>query len=306
MANTDYTFYNPETKSEYIIEKNSTTALPKYYLERLFSYVKSAEERLGKDICEFTVPEIKDMYITQDISSAESITVMNSHLALYTQYCCEKNLVPDCQNHFIEIKDFNQYISKGKFKDRIITRKQLLNYVSQLPNVSDAVVLLALFEGLKGENYIELTDLSIHDMNSNGVLNVGDRSILLSAELSNYIRESSEEYTYYSMTQKMERTIKLVDEFEGQVVKQQPNATSDDQFYKGRRIYNRIQRCIDYLGMNNIRGNSLAESGKIHMYNTLKMQNEMSEYQIAKEIGRTYNCRMVLKPFKDKYSEFLL
>ena len=94
--------YNDTIKTRYIQEKSSTTNMPNGYLARMFNKTDSFESKLDKDISNFTVYEIEDLYKTLNIKSVEYLTVLHSHLSLYTQWCMQQNLVLDCQNHFAE------------------------------------------------------------------------------------------------------------------------------------------------------------------------------------------------------------
>jgi hypothetical protein len=119
--------YNETIKNRYIQEKESTTNMPKGYLNRQFNKTEEFENRLNKDVSNFTVYEIEDLYKTLNITSVESLTVLNSHLSLYAQWCLQQNLILDCQNHFTEIVNSSlvNYINTFALKKSIITRETL-------------------------------------------------------------------------------------------------------------------------------------------------------------------------------------
>ena len=54
--------YNSEIKCRYIEKKESTTGMPDGYLKRQFDKIEIFERRLDKDLCNFTVYEIIDVY----------------------------------------------------------------------------------------------------------------------------------------------------------------------------------------------------------------------------------------------------
>ena len=153
--------YNENIKQRYIEYKTNLTIIPNGYLERLFDKTKQFEIELNKDVCNFTYYEIMNMYKTWNENSYETLQVTNSHLSLYTQWCIEQSLVADAQNHFLEFsKDIFMSCVNNIINDKkIVTREQVLSWFKDLNNVSDRFMFLALFEGIKGEQYKELTNL---------------------------------------------------------------------------------------------------------------------------------------------------
>ena len=95
--------YNEERKRQYIEMKESNVTLPFRALERLFNQTEPFEEKNGKDVCEWTTTEILDFYKYLDQYSLSSLVVINSNLCLYTNWCLIEMLIPDCQNHYLEI-----------------------------------------------------------------------------------------------------------------------------------------------------------------------------------------------------------
>lgn len=304
--------FNEKLKNIYIKEKSKSVTLPSNYLECQFNKVEKMEEESNKDVCNFTAYEIIEYYKTLNIAALESLAVMNSHFSMYTQWCLQNNIVKDNQNHFLEIdlEQIKKCLNKTIFTKKIVSRSQVIAWCDQLPNPKDQLVILGLFEGIKGKDFSDFVNLKPKDINGNIVKLFDGREITISNKLLGYIKDSIRETTYYSSTGGQTKTMPLVDK--GYVIKSYPNTkegTSD--FIKGRIIYNSIARSLSYVGvLSYMSANSIFESGKIHM-----IKNRSSELGITpkeyiysehiKEVEDKYNCKIVKSVFLIKYKDYL-
>ena len=270
--------YNEDIKKRYIVEKERTTSTPEDYLKRLFNKTEAFEIRLDKDISSFTVYEIVDLYKTFNLYSADSLTVMHSHLALYTDWCLKQNIIPDCQNHFTEVTSDTIYkcINVVALKKSIITRETLYTWLEQIVNPSDAFIMIALFEGIKGKDFCEIVNLRMSDFSGNKVKLCTGRELEVSDRLVNLALESSTAKIYFGTNGLGKKTPFLN---EGDlIVKNYPNSQSNaTAFYLGRRIYTKLMRNFSFLGVDEwMKANSLSDSGQIDFINMR-----------AKELGMT-------------------
>ena len=80
----------------FLTETNSFTIKEKIY--------GNHEEKLNKDLCMFTFVDISNMYKLWNISSANTLSTINTVFISYTTFCINRGLVRDCQNHFQEFK----------------------------------------------------------------------------------------------------------------------------------------------------------------------------------------------------------
>ena len=307
--------YNEEIKLRYIEEKESTTNMPAGYLTRQFNKAESFEERLGKDISSFTVYEIEDFYKTLNMTSVESLTVLNSHLSLYTQWCLQQNLVPDCQNHFAEMVSSSlvEYINTFALKKSIITRETLYEWIEELVNPSDKFIMLALFEGIEGENYCELFSLKMSDFDGNKVKLCTGRELTVSSKLIALAEEANETLRYYTIASNGERSFPLLDE--DIIIKNYPNCKSDEPYQKGKRIYGRVKRNFESIGIDKyMKPRSLFDSGKIDYINTRSKELEISakefiytpEYAEEVKYRFGYDLQRLRVSFIKKYGDYLV
>ena len=268
--------YNQDIKMRYIKEKEHSATMPDGYLPRLFNKTEKFENKLNKDASCFTAYEIVDMYKTINTPSVETLNVLNNHLSMYTNWCLQQSLVPDCQNHYLELDTeiLLKCINSYAFKSSIITRETLYNWIDSLVNPSDAFCLLALFEGIKGQEFCEIVNLKMSDFNGNKVKLCTGREIEVSDKLIELAKDSDATLEYYSTTETQTKIVPLLDD--GYIVKGQPNCLEDtNDFQKGRRIYRKVWRVVKLLGVNKyMKPNSFVESGKIdYILNRVKEED---------------------------------
>ena len=309
----EYNFYNPELKIQYIEEKSNEVIIPNNYLECQFNKTSKMEEELDKDLSNFTVYEIVEYYKMLNISSFDTLFVMNSQFSMYTQWCLQKSLVKDNQNHFLEmtLEHLKDCLNKALVNMKIVSRDTILNWVDQLPNPKDQFVLLGLFEGLKGKDFCELSKLRPEDIKGNIATLCTEREIELSDRLLKIISDCVVEDKYYSISGNGTKVMPLIDK--GFIIKDYPNARGDvSDFQLGRKIYNSITRILNYFDvLNFMTANSIAESGKLQMIKEKAKELNMtckdyiySNYII--EVEKKFNSKIVRSIFWLKYEDYLV
>ena len=305
--------YNKELKERYIKEKSIISTLPNNYLNCQFNKVGKYEKELNKDVHDFTVYEIVEYYKILNVSSLEILAVLNSHLSLYTQWCLEQSIVVDNQNHFLEIdlERMRSCLNKVLIEKKIVSREQIIEWTSSLPNPKDQFVILGLFEGLKGKDFCDLVNLRPEDINGNILTLIDGREIEVSDELIKYAEDSMFESTYYSSSGSQIKTMPLVDK--GYVIKDYPNTKEGTSaFAKGRIIYNGIARSLKYIGVLSFTSaNSIYESGKIWMIKNRAKELGVStkDYVYSnhiKEVEHQFGCKIVKSVFWLKYEDHLV
>ena len=309
----EYKFYNSELKIQYIEEKSKEVIISNNYLECQFNKTCKFEEELNKDLSNFTVYEIVEYYKMLNISSFDTLFVMNSQFSMYTQWCLQKSLVKDNQNHFLEmtLEHLKDCLNKALVNMKIVSRDTILNWVDQLPNPKDQFVLLGLFEGLKGKDFCELSKLRPEDIKGNIATLCTEREIELSDRLLKIISDCVVEDKYYSISGNGTKVMPLIDK--GFIIKDYPNARGDvSDFQLGRKIYNSITRILNYFDvLNFMTANSIAESGKLHMIKERAKELGLSckDYiysNYIEEVEKKFNSKIVRSIFWLKYEDYLV
>ncbi len=303
--------YNAELKERYIIEKEATAILPNNYLRCNFEKVSGFERSYDRDLCNWTKMEIMEFYKYLGTASVSTLVVMNSAFSQYSQWCNQNNLVKDHQNHFSEItaEMLHHCINIGLAKQLIIVRQQLITEIRSLPNPSDQFALLALFEGIKGKDFCEILNIKTKDISDGHIKLCTGRVVRISKELENIALESASTYDYYTLGDKG-KVIPFIGDADS-VIKDYPNVTEGtSDFIKGRRIYNKLNRAIDYLGLSsNITANALYESGRIWF-----IKQELEKYNMnleeylksknRKDMENQYNSIHSINSYILKYGSY--
>ena len=308
--------FNEENKRRFIAERDDEVILPSNYLVRLFEKVSAMEHELNKDVSNFSLYEIKEYYKMLNIATVESLYVMNSQFSLYTQWCLQQNLVKDNQNHFLEMTKENFYdcVNKALFDSKVITKEEILSWVDDLINAKDKFIFLALFEGIRGDNYCEIVKLRPEDIDGNTLTLCTGRKVDVSSKLISIANDCIEETKYYGSEisdDGIQRVFPLVNR--GYVIKDYPNIKDDvSEFQQGRRIYGSIRRSLDFIGkMNLLKANDIYESGKLDMIKRRAAELGMNNVEYIKsayinEVEERYDCRIVPTQFIYKYKDYLV
>ena len=309
----EYNFYNPELKIQYIEEKSQEVIISSNYLECQFNKTCKMENELDKDLSNFTVYEIVEYYKMLNASSFDTLFVMNSQFSMYTQWCLQKSLVKDNQNHFLEmtLEHLKDCLNKALVGMKIVTRETILKWIDELPNPKDQFVLLGLFEGLKGKDFCELSKLRPENIKGNIASFCTGREIKLSNRLLKIISDCVVEDKYYSISGNGTKVMPLLDK--GFVIKDYPNAKIDvSDFQSGRKIYNSITRILNYFDVGEfMTANSIFESGKIQMIKERAKELGMTckDYiysNYIEEVENKYNNKVVRSIFWLKYADYLV
>jgi hypothetical protein len=94
-----------------------------------------------------------------------SLIVYNANLTHYGAWALQNNMILDGQNHFYEIdsKLLSTCVDKMFIANSVITYEQLIHSFNQFNSHMDKYLVFALFEGIKGKDFSEITDLRIED-----------------------------------------------------------------------------------------------------------------------------------------------
>ncbi len=289
---TELCIYNEKLKNDYICCCN--TKLPKSYLEVWFSRFSTKEIELNKDLSQFTKEEILDFYTKIHTASVLILENINSQMAKYTSWTGYS------ENSYksIDLYDLNNCIDTHKVNEMFIKRKDLLSLCEQMMNPRDKMVVLGLFEGIKGQNYCEFACMKNEDFDFDSktvYLRATDRTINISDELAEYIQQTIETDVYFPITQRSKRTNYEFKKGSGYVLKPFYNQVNfKDEYRRGRNIYVALVRNLKYFEIENLSAQSIFESGIIYFVNKEAAKCEMSAMEVLHNKDK---CELIKKQF---------
>jgi len=269
--------YNEKRKQQYIDEKSQSAKLSQNLYDA-FSGAEQYEEKMNRDICEWTTKEIIAFYKKFATPYVQTLIVIHNSLTQYCNWCLENGLVSDNINHFSEIptETICKCVDVNALKDRVFTREELLEEIKELPNYSDKFIILGLFEGIpvKGGvmNRITMGDLDGCNLilrNEKGI-RIATRTI--TKELRHIMENADAESTYQSMSSQ-HRTYPY-DMRETTVLKtilSKKNALRNSD----AQLATRMRKCFNYLGYEGITIKSIMESGRIQFIKNFCRENKL-------------------------------
>lgn len=306
--------YNEKRKKEFFEYKTKHTSYDYCYVSKSFERTEKFENELGRDVCNFSITEIQDMYKRLNFAYQNSILKFNSLMVSYTDWCFMNGYVNDSQNHFREL-DYNmlsEYVNKYVVTSKVVDRDDVEEWCNNVPNYIDKFLLLGIFEGISGENFIEITELKDCDIDiANHRMKIYERGWLeFSEELCLYALQSSQAFTYESIRSDAFKSVPLEDT--PNVFKSRKTSKiQNSQFRKGRRVYTRLRMVFKYLGIDDFfMATDLKNSGMIYYVNKKASETGVSgkDYLFTNmdEINKRFNRSLRAKNFYDQYGDFLV
>lgn len=302
--------YNEEFKKQYI-EDDTTNRCTAVQLPLMFRTIASDEERLGKDLCNFTITDIEDYYNGLGTSSMARCLNIRSQFIKYSQYCQLKGLIKDNQIHWLEV-DRNfllRCINTGKRKSEFVSRKQLLLDIQKFLNPVDQFIVLGLFEGICGYMYTDFRHIStLQFTKTNGgywvSLADNERVLKVSDKLFEIAVESENEYRRYT-----ENNIdgKLIyNQADPYIVKEKNNVTNKTMHNFMRVISNTLSALKKEYDLPYLTQAALTNSGRVnYIHENLREGESLFDYitQNASVLEQRYGKMQSVKEIMEHYHQ---
>ena len=191
-------FYNPDLKEKFLNQYSKDTARNYYYALRKS---RELEEEKGKDLCNFNYEDLDELFYSFRVKSMTAIQSNASIIRKYLDFCIEQGYnetminIAEVFDSFLG-KNIEKYINKVADKKKILSYDEVWELCDMCVNAQDAVVFALLFEGVKGENLKELSNLRVDDVDfenktltvdrdGENVLKISDRTMELIKEAIN-------------------------------------------------------------------------------------------------------------------------
>lgn len=257
---------NESFKKKFIDDKSTIT---KGYTANVFNKCKDLEEYYNKDVCNFTLDQIKQLLLTFNSTSVECLRVITSVLRKYTQFMMENNLSIDNINHYDSVTTdiLLQCVNKKVLNNKYIDRDTLLRYIDELPNASDGWVLLAIYEGIRGDMFSNITFTDGDGIDYvNEVLNLYDGTKFKpSHKLFELANEAHATYTYEGIRNESIHLMRLTGD---RIFKCRDNIMweDDDKRKAYNRLLARVRLCKNYLNVKTMTIPRLQLSGMVYQF----------------------------------------
>ena len=239
--------YNKKRKEGFCQDYLRSRITQKTSLYGFFRKIESYEERLDKDVSEFTREEALAMYT--GLKSRSVYTLMNDNTILKA-YCAwlqyHHGLSLDVYEQ-ITIDDLKPCIDKNASK--LLSKEEIIEIEDQLLNSTDAAIVQCLFESIAGPSMRDITELNEYmlDKDNERIMFLDGRIFNISTRLCKLLAEAfqEEEYICYGKTLKVKNL-----QGKGKLIKERDNVhaeDSDDRRF--RAIYRKIMVIREYVGV---------------------------------------------------------
>lgn len=303
--------YNETFKKRYLDENEYRNSNIRNYMETQFGKVEHFEESLGKDAYDFTTKEIITYYKLRCSTSLETLMVLNNQFAAYTQFALANNLVADAQNHYEEIDNEALYecINRELFEKNIYTREQINRVADQTANACEAYILYAFFEGICGEQFSDIANLTKENFVGNRVHLPSGKVLTVSDELLEKMRIAADEYMCTTYCADGSLGIDKYKADDPKIIKEKRNVYTTGAHADRIRVYNRLAKISDVYGLPGITSKSLMESGRIDMIKKLMKEDGTDDLRTIiknhrEEIEYRYGRFTSIPRYILKYGEY--
>lgn len=154
-------FYNEDRKIEYLNTKNKGT---REINKRIFKMSYPLEEQLGKDLSDFTKDELTKLFYRFRAATKASSAANVGYVYKYFEWCLEHGYKSG-----LNLLDFVSTEWKQQFANTISkqlwTDKEIDRIIESRVNANDAVIVSLIFNGVRGADNSEITNLTVDDLN---------------------------------------------------------------------------------------------------------------------------------------------
>ena len=243
--------FDKEQKEAFIKEYLKSKVVAKTSLYAVFRKTEPFEEKLNKDVSQFTREEILDMFAQFRAKSVNSLLNYAIILKHYSRLMRGEN-----EYESITKADVVDLIDKSG--NILLSREELDDVEAQLLNWSDKAIVELLFNGIAGKNMEDIYSVSEECVQGN-ILCVNGKEFPLTDRLRELLPKAFAEEEIMSYG----NTMKIVEvNGKGKIYKERPNArgidTEDSRF---RWVYRRIQLFRNYLDLPGLTMKNIQSSG---------------------------------------------
>lgn len=305
--------YNEKQKERFIKSREDYVIIQDNFYINIFNKIEKYENKLGRDLSNFSFFEIETYYKLRNTSSKYALATANSVYANYTTWCLNQGFVTDGQNHYLEFhaKDFDKYLNPVLLDKRVVTRNEILDMIMDIPNPRDQFLILGIFEGLRGKNFMDISTAKMENISEEGgryyIYLKSERKIEISKELYYLAKDSRDAEKYYSLSGQQKKVIPMVDD--GTIMKRCGNSvleTDDSSARNAKASFNRVKH---YLGNKFLTTTNLMISGRIDYIHRKSEEMGISTNQFMSDykdmVSNQFGVSFVKATFERTYKEYL-
>lgn len=264
--------YNQEIKERFYRDYSEKSVISRYLFDSIFNASANLEEAYDKDICNFSKAEIDTYYKSLNAKSKERLSVANSILNSYRIWCeAEQPFeIFESINYYalFNLQSFAGFISKSVLENKFISEETLKSYLKDIINPCDQLLLVLLYNGIKGRQMEDIRNLNVSQIEGNVIHLEDGRDVEVSQDIIDLIIETNNTYEYYSMGENQRKYVLIGDN----VMKSKKLSKMET----GRNFYHscavKVAKFQDQFGNPELSMNRIWKSGML--YKAKKLANE--------------------------------
>ena len=189
--------YNNEFKKRFLAESGILPSTQKTY-SFMLEKASNLEERLNKDIFEFTPYECDQLIFSFSRKSSLMVQVIVACFKRYIDFCMDNKQTVDFFNYFGTISgqvDFDRFVDMTAIENKFITFDGLEEIQKILINAQDVAFIELAFCGLNGKEGTELIELRTKDVKLDRII-LPNREIPISKRTYGIIEAAIDQTEY--------------------------------------------------------------------------------------------------------------
>lgn len=259
-----FNIYNYEYKMYYLATAKYSLQSKKTVIKEL-GVVRQSEEKLGKDLYDFSLQEAEALVMSLEMKTLRSVQNYIIMFKKYLEFAIALGVSVNTINYYVHL---GKKENATKFLDdevyRVLTKEKVIEITDELENSQDAVILGLIFEGLSNKNEFEelinlKKDALIRKEDGSFDVILTDRCISLSSETTNLVEEALNQLYYTSSSGKGSREYKLT---QGENVLR---GLRGKEKVTSQLINQRLMRIKELTKVDYLNATSLVYSGQLHL-----------------------------------------
>lgn len=302
--------YNEEIKerflSTYDNESTQTT------IRNVFAKTELVESVLEKDLYSMNLTELGKSIENTNPYNLNVAKSTGRFISQYLTWCTENGYRESNINPLKGVDDefYDKYVDKSKKIHFSFDEFLTLLEDKSLHNAQDKSFLFLMFEGLMGEQFSELRELTINDINwdENKIfIKSRNQYIEVSKECIKYLEKTINEKTYYNYNSKTkdfnEREL-LPSPYVFKTTKS-PRST-EGQMVGMSMLYTRLHALKEILDLQYLTPNAIKQSGMIKMTVDIYNEEGVIGYEQLAKVGEKYDYSKIYTDEYEYYNTYLM
>lgn len=289
--------YNEQYKLAFISDLSVMKTSEKQYVT-IFNSTEDTEKFLDKDLYDMTFEELELVFSRAKYKRVNSLINYVNTVRSYITWAKHHGYGLTNDNPIIESIN-EEFVSKYVYNEgiRYFTREELIENMDNLINVQHQAIVLALFEGIRGEGFSEIINLKYDDLE---VVNDKYYANLLSDEINLIYRKfeiSKELYDLLINTYHKKEILNVDGRVhrvsDGEYIFRKSRSGAGSVKLKSASIHLIIGKYVkDAFNNEVINANYIYNSGMMHRINLLMGDKRVFSKVIADEIIKEYGMSM--------------